>query len=102
MQIKSITNDAQWFKYLYRACKTDERVLAFMHLMLRTYPMGNWLHRLSTKGRKNKQIRLLVMCWDYYDSLTPERRYECFNRYFDTPLGKDHHFFWGYEHPKVK
>ncbi|MDN7060895.1 hypothetical protein FIV11_04015 [Lactiplantibacillus plantarum] len=102
MQIKPITNDEQWLQYLKRSQKNDEGVLAFMRLMVKTYPMGNWLHSLSTRGRKNKRIRLLVMCWDYYDSLTPERRYECFNRYFDAPLGKDHHFFCGYERPTVK
>ncbi|MGX6407164.1 hypothetical protein [Lactiplantibacillus plantarum] len=102
MQIKPIINDEQWFQYLRRACKTDESVLAFMRLMMKTYPIGNWLHSMSCKGRKNKEIRLLVMCWDYYDRLSPDRRYECFNRHFETTWNRNHHFFWGYERPMDK
>ena len=97
MQIKPITTDEQWFQYLRRAQRTDEGILAFMRLMMKTYPLGNWLHNLPTRGRKYKKIRLMVMCWDYYDSLTPDRRYECFNKFFETPLDKSNHFFQGFK-----
>ncbi|WP_047999398.1 hypothetical protein [Lactiplantibacillus herbarum] len=91
MKIKPITTDEQWFQYLRRAERTDDHLLGFIRLMMNTYPSGNWIRALHTRGRKYKQNRF------YYDGLTPERRYECFNRYFKTAWGKEHRFFQGWE-----
>lgn len=96
MQIKEIETDEQWYKCLRRALKTDESILAFGRLMIGTFPNGNWIRALKSNGRKYKKNRLLKMIWEYYDNLTPERRYECFNKVFETSLSKDAHLFKGW------